>query len=440
MGCDPDEERPPPAAADIPDFPVYDIPPPTSNEAEAETALKDLYHVLASIRKPQDITNDRFRALNLSVETNVPVSRIVHRDQNPQPLPPLPWEEEVEGREYKTSNSYPYPDRKRFEVLQNELLLEEDAAFREVTRMAPREGRQRVRITQTRKFWTALERVAQYWDTSLDEYFERAPGGPAPESAPESESGPAPEKKAETEMRYTGRRVGAGHEMPEGLREDVVRGFLEMAAWPFGCQVMAPSLPPRLTVNKTLMFPVRVSFQAARSPEDRALARSGLLEGPVVVAQCRPEIAFRTEVENPAGSGIGEVCDLYREIGAMLLGAQERAREGATEVLPGEGKWWTTVPRWGGVLDGHHGVVHHGGEDNNTGKRKYDAPYLPRRGRKMSNADKWKMVQPGPSLWDRRMRYQQIGTDESLFDDVCLTICCYSRCDTNGLDIYADLD
>ena len=119
MGCDPDEERPPPTAADIPDFPVYDIPPPSSNEEEASKAFKDLYHVLASIKKPQDITRERFRALNLCVETNVPVSQIVH-SQGGGSLPPFPWEEKTqeENPPYKTSNAYPYPDGKRFDVLQ----------------------------------------------------------------------------------------------------------------------------------------------------------------------------------------------------------------------------------------------------------------------------------------------------------------------------------
>ena len=441
MGCDPDEERPPPTAADIPDFPVYDIPPPSSNEEEASKAFKDLYHVLASIKKPQDITRERFRALNLCVETNVPVSQIVHR-QGGGSLPPFPWEEKTqeENPPYKTSNAYPYPDGKRFDVLQNELLLDDDAAFREVTRMGPRQGNPRVRITQTRKFWTALERMAQYWDTRLDVYFEQGQGQgqgqeQGQEHEPKHEAEQAQTQQTQPEVRYKGRRVGAGHEMPEEIREDVVRGFLEMIAWAFGCQVMVPSLPPRLTVRNTLLFPVRVSLQAAQSRQDRMLARSGLLEGPVMVAQCRPETAFRTELE-PAGSGIGEVCDLYREVGGMLLAAQERAREGATEVLPGEGKWWTTVPRWGGGQhpgdddsqphgnDGGNGDREHGHESN---KRKYDsypAPAPPppppsRRGRKVSNADKWKMVQPGPSLWDRRMRYQRIGTDETMFDDVC---------------------
>lgn len=447
------------------DFPVYDLPE-TTNETEAEPALKDLYNLLASIRKPQDINAAHFRAFNLSVESNVPASQIAcHDDANT--VPPLAWEIEQQqegdnGQSARTSNGYPYPDKKRFEVLKNELLLGNDDVFREVTRMSPREGRQRVRVTQTRKFWTGLERMAQYWDTSLDNYFERAAtseeqehgNGQAdamqtddngkqdqqdhlPTAQANGNASHAPGSQSPPIVtRYTGRRTGAGHEMPEDMREETVRAFIEMGAWPFGCQVTVPTLPPRLTV-KALLFPVRLSLEAARSPQDRMLARSGVLEGPVLVAQCRPETAFRTPQET-LGSGIGEICDLYREVGAMLLGAQERARHGTTEVRPGEGKWWTTEPRWGGGEGGPAEREEEGKTDSSDNandereshceqkkackRSKYDHPYLAtrRQGRKMSNAEKWKMVQPGASLWDRRMRYQRIGkSSDSLFDDVC---------------------
>jgi hypothetical protein len=37
----------------------------------------------------------------------------------------------------------------------------------------------------------------------------------------------------------------------------------------------------------------------------------------------------------------------------------------------------------------------------------------------MSSSDYWKIVQPGTSLWDRRMRYIQIGRErDTPYDDV----------------------
>ena len=467
MGADPNRERPPPADPAPLDFPVYDLP--ENKEKDAESALKNLYNVLASIRRPQDLTAERFEPFNLKVEENVPVSRIVRHDVTSS-VPPRPWDDVPGEKEDRPpalmENENRYPDKERYQVLRNELLLNNEDAFREVARIPPPEGRQRVRITQTRKFWTGFERMAQYWDTSIDNYFER----PAtPEQTPEEEkrdkmqtdedsntsasndqdtpmtldhpsnthsnghglSSPQPQSQPQpprsSVVRYTGRRIGSGPQMPEDIRDEAIRAFVEMAAWPFGCQVNVPMLPPRLTVKK-LLFPIRLSFEAARSPKDRALARRGILEGPILVGQCRPETTFRNSEERP-GSGMGEVCDLFREVGAMLLGAQERAREGATEVRPGEGQWWTTVPRWGGspnvgVVDSEQDETNAKSEIENPSKRsKYDHPFLATRrlGRKLSNAEKWKVVEPGPSLWDKRMRYMQIGkSKESPFDDVCL--------------------
>lgn len=393
------------------------------------------------------------------MESEVPASRIVRHDTTSS-VRPLPWEDNTAGEGDQNGqpalmgNDNRYPDKERFETLRNELLIENDDGFREVSRMPPREGRQRVRIAQTRKFWAGFERMALYWDTSLDNYFER-PATPEPqpedkgdkmqtddENTQTSERNPSMDidQPAQTNgngtnddpgsrtpvERYTGRRVGAGHEMPEDAREETVRAFVEMAAWPFGCQVSIPTIPPRLAV-KTLLFPVRMTFETGRSPKDRTQARSGVLEGPVFVGQCRSETAFRTPEENP-GSGIGDAGDVFREVGAMLLAAQERAREGVTDVRPGEGQWWTTAPRWGGgTSEGPEGE-HHTEEDSNSNhekekphkRSKYDHPFLAlRRPRRMSNADRWKAVQPGPSLWEKRMRYMQIGkTVGSLYDDV----------------------
>lgn len=374
------------------------------------------------------------------------------------------------------SNGLPYPPKERFETLQSELMLDNDDTFREMARLPAREGRPRVRITQTRKFWTGLERMAQYWDTSLDQYFDR-PASPTPppsdteskedkmqtdnaadstDSAMDVDNSEAPAGtngvSHPTVTRYTGRRIGSGTEMPDDVRDEAIRAFVEMAAWPFGCQVCVPTLPPRLTV-KSLLFPVRQSFQAARSPRDRQIARSGVLEGPLLIAQCRPETTFRAMDDEP-GSGIGEVCDLFREVGGMLLAAQERARQGEVEMRSGEGKWWTTTPRFGGASNddiledlvkgqglGMHGIplpeemledsrppppVPVADVESARKRHKFEHPFVtslsrrPSAMRKLSSGEKWQILQPGASLWDKRMRYQQIGkSSDSVYDDVC---------------------
>ncbi|KAJ6024852.1 hypothetical protein N7540_005649 [Penicillium herquei] len=480
----PEKEREPPTKPTQLDFPVYQLPEVVPHPADS--TLPSLHGLLASIKRPQDISQDRFSPLNLQIDHDVDIPCMFPKDQT-KSLPPAPWENTPEvptGEEQPRplmNNGLPYPPKERFDQLLSELSLDNDDVFREVARLPVREGRERVRVTQTRKFWAALERMGEYWDTSLDNYFTRpVTPRPTPPSEGEPDSDPMQiddqPDSTETKMAvdqpgittnstdsanntevphptvdmYTGRRIGAGNEMPEDLRDDVIRAFVEMAAWLFGCQVTVPTLPPRLTV-KNLLFPVRQSFHVARSPRDRQVARNGILEGPVLIAQCRPEICFRTE-SDARGTGLGEVCDLFREVGGMLLAAQERAREGGVELRPGEGKWWTTKPRFGGapndgILDdllkgpGLHGIPIPqsmlAGASSDTSsplapeaesapkRHKFEHPYVTSLGRrpsamrKLSSGEKWKILQPGPGLWDKRMRYMQIGkSKDSPFDDI----------------------
>ncbi|KAJ5628531.1 hypothetical protein N7490_010759 [Penicillium lividum] len=458
----PEEEREAPPLPTPLDFPIYRLPDVVPHPADS--TLHHLSDFLAEIKRPQDISVDRFAALNLKVERDVAIHHLFPEDQTQ--FPPLPWEPTPAVPAGETQpqpsmiNGLPYPPKERYE------------GGRPTT---PRDGRDRVRVTQTRKFWAALERMAQYWDTSLDNYFERPT---TPRRAPPSkddtkedqmqiDSEPvtdatmdvgqatsvdsADRETAPHPMRqmYTGRRTGSGHETPEDVRDETIRAFIEMAAWPFGCQVTIPTLPPRLTI-KNLLFPVRQSFQSSRSPRDREIARNGILEGPLLIAQCRTETGFRNESDTP-GTGLGEVCDIFREVGGMLLAAQERAREGGVEVRPGEGKWWTIKPRFGGATSdgiladlmngpGIHGIpipdsllgpsedkpLTSAPEAESARKRhKFEHPFVtslarrPSAMRKLSSAEKWQMIQPGPSLWDKRMRYMQIGkAKDSPFDDI----------------------
>lgn len=449
------------------------------------------------------------------MESDVDVRRIFPEDQT-QSLPPLPWENEVQNNPTNqpttdqppalTGNGTPYPSNERFEVLKNELSFDNDDAFREVVRLPLRQGRGHVRLTQSRKFWAGLQRMSEYWDTSLDHYFERpktpeqlpADGVQAHEDQIQTDddsshstsglSGTAmdvdkpqihevptgsPSKKGArpSVAMYTGRRLGAGSEMPDDIRDDTVRAFVEMVAWPFGCQVTVPITGPRLTI-KTLLFPVRRSFQAVRCVRDRqgftgnkiSAPHNGIMEGPVLIAQCRSETSFRTAQDTP-GFGTGEACDLLREVGGMLLAAQERAREGTAEQRPGEGKWWTMTPRFGGaahdgVLDDHVNKGHGTSlpdtmleeskpsseepEVESARKRhKYEHPFLtalsrrPSAMRKLSSSEKWKIVQPGTSLWDKRMTYMQVGrAKESPFDDVCCHYLALTATETNHVFLF----
>ncbi|KAL4875284.1 hypothetical protein BJY04DRAFT_202357 [Aspergillus karnatakaensis] len=451
IGSEPENERTPPPPPTTLDFPIYRLP--DVPDTPSEESIRNVHVALASIRRPQDICPEKFKDLNLKVETDVPLSSIVLHNGAPT-APPLPWELDLpkqslghpasaDGTPTIMDNENPYPPKDKFDLLEQELRLDNDDAFREVARLPPRAGRERVRVTQTRKFWTALERMSQYWDDSLDEYYER-PKSPEPEEeetparggreatpmdVDKAEDSSKPQAEPELVKKYKGRRVAAGQDMPEEIRDEVVRALTEMAAWPFGCQVSLPVLPPRLAMN-TLLFPVRQTFMATRSPKDRQLARNGMLEGPVFVAQCRPETVFRAP-EQLHGFGIGDICDLVREVGTMLLAAQERAREGEVETRPGEGKWWTTVPRWGGAPNDAIGdsvrVTNEQEKEAAASGRKRSRSSASAQGllrrptltRKMSSSDYWRIVQPGSSLWDKRLRYIQIGRDrDTPYDDI----------------------
>ena len=219
--------------------------------------------------------------------------------------------------------------------------------------------------------------------------------------------------------------------MSEDCREETVKAFVDMVAWAFGCQAMVPSVTPRLTVGKILL-PVRHSSSVSRSPQDRQVARKGILEGPLLAIQCRAELKFREEGDR-IGEGQTEICDLFREVGGMLLTAQERAREGFNEIRAGEGKWWTKVPRWGGAesaspppVDDRKLSEKVGLANGNANKKLKTESLLPYKTnpvkqmpKRLSMADRWKIVQPGPSTWDRKLKYMQIGKDPaSEFDDV----------------------
>lgn len=154
--------------------------------------------------------------------------------------------------------------------------------------------------------------------------------------------------------------------------------------------------------------------------------------------QCRPETCFR-EPGQAEGTGQAEALDLLREVGVLLLTAQERAREGRTPTKPGEGKWYTTKPRWGGGTGGDIGnmggntdeaaaaaaATAAGGEaassanaaSSRDDKRMRSGSKT--KSRKQSMADAYKKLQPGSGTWDPKVTYLAIGKEEdSAFDHV----------------------
>lgn len=419
--------------------------------------------ILLSLRAHKDVKREHLETLNVKVESDIPFSNLIpttkattHDPKSAQP--------DASSRPL-LSNGMPTPGPEKYEVLERELRYDNNDAFRELIRLPPLPGKQRIRVTQTRRFWMGLERMSQYWDTSQDQFFEASHDDDGHTEAkrmkmddstksPSTDSMILDDKSAENStsptettstprLKYKGRRIGNGRMMPEELRDETIRGFVEMIAWPFGCQAAAPGVPPRLAID-TMLFPIRHSFRIVRPPKDRMQARKGYIEGPILAVQCKGEVSFREEHDR-VGDGFAEATDLCREVGAMLLLAQERARQGEKEILPGEGKWWVTKVRWGGgpggeiepkeaVTDEPPPSVKDNKDKtptedsvnaNDPGNDKPDsrAARPSRRGpsskQRLSLAERWKILRPGSSLWDRKLQHLQIGkTKDDDFDDV----------------------
>lgn len=225
---------------------------------------------------------------------------------------------------------------------------------------------------------------------------------------------------------YRGYRIGNGAEMPDQYRLDCVRAFIEPIAWAFGVTFVPHRRPPVLFLEH-VRFPVRMNSVAWRGPADRMKARQGWLEGPLLGIQCRPDTNFGSTGNFEAES----VLDVVRELGGMLLLAQERDREGKTERRAGEGKWWTTQVRWGG---GPGGEVGEGPNSDESTPEDPTSPTLPNdekairqriglkeRRPKLSPAEIWKVLRPGNPMWDPKIAYEAIGKDKtSDWDEVCV--------------------
>ncbi|KAI9836868.1 MAG: hypothetical protein M1819_001033 [Sarea resinae] len=501
--ANPNRERKPPPPPTPVTFPNYNPKPcPCFESTGDDVEVHDIYKTFMKIKSPSSITDEHFRALHLQLHRDVPIEELI-----PSPyLPPRSWQEpparptsrdvsaDNDGPGKRLSNGFRTPGHDVFYDRVKELYFDNGDAFRDVQRLPPLPGRPNTRSAYFRKFYNNLDLMSQYWDTTLEEYIpipSKSSEGEElenPREAPEDDGsrmdidepqykkakfGPpfigAENKKEgqerEPSYRYKGRRLGTGSNMPDSHREDAVRSFVETVSWAFSCQTIGPRVAPRVTVQN-VFFPVRLTAHIARNPSDRSLARRGHTEGPLLGVQCRPETVFRLNGGEKVDED-AERLDLLREIGVMLLIAQERARETQPEFRPGFGKWWTTVPRWGGGTGGEGGNDAGNTDDTFPGTQGLHpkqraaimnsaaGPGKPattptaagsgsrpgssgpaasssgngrssRRDRDRDNkrdtkTDMWKFLRPGMPLWDSRFTYLRIGKDPSdEFDTIYL--------------------
>ncbi|EME42589.1 hypothetical protein DOTSEDRAFT_73433 [Dothistroma septosporum NZE10] len=497
-GTDPQHERDPPPAPTPIVFPKYEPGPPTAWSHESQPALQKHF---TGLRGPSDISPRHIDALNVRYTHTFRADDLVPlAPDGSSYLPPLSAEQAIVSSAYANANKIDSVSAKRgknFDERLIELQIENDAGYRNINRTT-KPGSKPPRIAWLRKFWEGLESMSQYWDTSLDEYYEGFPdhlvnqenvekghkrqrtdsshpssgvtvpifhsetrlppaeanaavvqkrladqlqqdaaktpppradetseGASAHDTARRSRSKSAtPEPRAC--MRYKGYRTASGRDMPDQFRTDTVRAFVEAACWAFDCKTEGPRRLPIVRLSN-LQIPVRQTAAVYRVPKDRNKIRSGWLEGPMLTIQVRPETDFYAPNVDQAHSAMRERLDLMREIAGLLQCAQERRREGKTEVRSGEGKWWTTTARWGG---GPGGEVDHDEGDPDAlskdvlgiaeeilGAPKARAPKKLRKGK--TPAMLWKELKPGSRTWDARTGYQAIGKErDSPYDQV----------------------
>ncbi|KAK4498117.1 hypothetical protein PRZ48_010773 [Zasmidium cellare] len=480
----PEEERDPPTAATPVSFPSQ-TPITSTASWSNDTPPAQLRPIFSRVMKPSDISDAHLQALNIQVDSPCsPDELLSQAPDGTSYFPPLSPDQAITAASYADATKVDAASAKRrkdFDERLAELRIDNDTGYRIITRTT-KPGIKPPRLGYMRKFWEGLESMSQYWDTGLDEYYE-GPAPFADEKAKkgskrqkldsprasqvtipifgrghnkENDAGsdakseeiatldeasqtPLPESddllanleqalnlptsatpEPRTCLRYKGRRTGTGREMPDQFRTDTVKAFVEGVVWAFQCNVAAPRQMPIVQMNK-LNLPVRQTAGVFRVPKERSKARSGWLEGPIMCIQVRPETDFDAADLSPFQSRTKARLDMMRELGGLLQCAQERHRQGKTEVQPGLGKWWTEKPRWGG---GPGGKVETqlGNSDTKDVLQMAEEMVSGRSSKtrkKKTPAMLWKELKCGSKLWDAKMDYEAVGKDpNSEFDEI----------------------
>ncbi|KAE9369473.1 hypothetical protein N431DRAFT_469381 [Stipitochalara longipes BDJ] len=452
-----------------------EIPPPTpvrfprcvpqAGEHRSSTRGKvSLVPLLQNIHRPADIRLSHFEALGLHVIVDASPQDLIPdtsflppvEDWNAVPQDDLLAANEATRKPLNNGNLS--PGVQTYRERQKELLIDNAAAFRTIRRIPAPPGETAARLGNAYEFYKNLEFFSGYWhDTSL---------GPEGEMPAKDESDTTP-LHLQTHV-----RTGNGSQLPPDYRQHLLTAFVKLVAYDFGCNVSFPRVEPRLHLtppqppSPPSYFNSSVTF-IYRTPTERASARAGIIEGPVAALSARASTVFATEAE--------EHLDLAREVVAVLLTAQQRARESKSEKRFGDGKWWTSTPRWGGGPGGPIGregdkidELLVGREEKLVGEIEgskvvgevkktiggINGPSPSKRSKKAKDGNNMQIYEnyrrmnpPGPT-WDRKARYCAIGKEPgSRFDDVFMVsslnhhICILrARVPENLLDVFEGSD
>lgn len=441
---------PPPPATPL-DFPSCS---PTAHEPGGSGEISDHLKLFSNILRTGP-SHKHLDALNVDLENELPLEQLFPAIY----LPPREWRQDPAKLEDANasptttpanetlSNGGLQPSHEAFYGRARELLQNNDDAFRAARQKPPRPGHTAARVVHFRKFFDNLFNMADYWDTSQDNYSKSSSHEEAEANAPEametdelrstaqrpvppsSSSGSSPNPLSKTyspppppasdpaaEETYTGRRIDTGRNMPAKFREDTIFNFVEPLTWCFRCRVEHARMQPRLKMSGMIM-PLPHNANIYRSPRDSRQARRGILEGPLAGVYCRDTVMFRRP-EDALGEGKQEIMDLLREVGLGLMLAQKRARDGNEEEGVREEQWWAHKPRWGGGQGGEVGVEEEETvEELATGDSGGGQPR--KKSRKMNRAALWREVRPPTTMWEKGVKYLKVGKEQaSQYDDV----------------------
>lgn len=389
---------------------------------------------LQTIYRPSEIQLAHFEAVGVHVISNASPRDII---PDPAYLPPseewlaiCPDELEAKNEASKRAlnNGKLSPGVKTYIERRHELSIDNSAAFRTVLRLPTPAGETAVRLGNAYAFFKSLEQLSTYWhDTSL-------PKQPEETSADQSSTNTVQQAPSAPQ---TNERLGPGSPLHAEYRQQLITAFIKLVAYDFGCNVAFARCEPRLHLIPPPPSPPSYFNSSAtfihRTPTDPASTRSGIIEGPVAVISSRASTIFST----PADSNL----DFGRELVAVLLTAQQRAREGRAENRFGADAWWTSTPRWGGGPGGPIGreadtpeelpAPTGPGTERLSGMNEIkkaiggiNGPVTGKRSRKPGGShlyENYRKMLPPSSGWDRRARYSAIGkVSGSGADDIFL--------------------
>ncbi|KAK2612118.1 hypothetical protein QQS21_001848 [Conoideocrella luteorostrata] len=327
---------------------------------------------------------------------------------------------QVDEDRFPLRNGTMSPGHRVYLERRRELANTNENAFRTVRRISAPKGKQQARLGNAYEFFRCLEQFTPFWDDPSQAH--QLP--PSPELTAAEANFPVDSAPYQASISI---RTCSGASMPAEIRQDLLKAFIKLVAYDFGCNVSLARNEPRLQLNSPAGKHQRKSYTPStcqfvfQSPLTREDARAGVVHGPVATVSTRPTVDFTSPDAQTA-----QALDLAREVIAALITAQHRNREGRQEVQSGYGQWWTTRHRWGGGVGGPIGrevekrfATCEKEAFSNKKNDARDGPASKKVRRTMPIYDNYRMVRPSPFSWDRKAKYEAIGrVKDASYDDI----------------------